>query len=286
MQVVLADAYGMCFGVKDALSLAFRQPRPEQLTVLGELVHNPEVLDRLERAGVRRAEGVEAPVHTPRVMITAHGVAPSVRGSLAARGLEVLDGTCPLVTHAHRMLDRLVEQGYFPVIIGQERHVEVRGMTQDLAESVVVESAADLERLAGRAKLGVVSQTTQPPDYVDAMVERIRARFPDAEVQHCDTTCRPTRDRQAAARRLASECDTVVVVGGRGSNNTRQLVRTCELMGARAFHVERAADLDPSWLEGAERIGLTAGTSTPDETIQEVHAALLDLARSSLARAA
>lgn len=278
MEIVVAEAYGMCFGVRDALALALNDPRPETITVLGELVHNPDVLRRLDTAGLHRVSSTSSRVDTPRVMITAHGAAPSVHAGLRERALEVLDATCPLVTRAHRMLDRLVAQGYFPVVIGKRGHVEVTGLTLDLAECAIVETDADLSQLEGHDCLGVVSQTTQTPELVASMVAAIRGRFPNADVRHYDTTCRPTRERQAAARQLARNCDVVIVVGGRGSNNTRQLVRTCEAIGARAYQVEYAIEVRSEWLQGARRVGLTAGTSTPDEVIRDVHRTLQRIA--------
>src|SRR5213594_3620889 len=139
MKVITADSLGMCFGVRDAIELALNSPRPSDLTILGELVHNPQVLRRLATAGIRTVASVDAPVETPRVMITAHGAADSVVARLRGTGLQVEEATCPLVGHAHRSLRRLVGQGYFPVVIGNPSHVEVRGLVGDLAECVVIQ---------------------------------------------------------------------------------------------------------------------------------------------------
>jgi 4-hydroxy-3-methylbut-2-enyl diphosphate reductase len=133
MEIVTAEAYGMCFGVRDALALALNDPHPETITVIGELVHNPDVLRALDTAGLQRVPSPSEPVATPRVMITAHGAAPSVHAKLRAAGLEVLDATCPLVTHAHRMLDRLVGVGFFRVILGTPGQVVVLGLRLYLA---------------------------------------------------------------------------------------------------------------------------------------------------------
>jgi 4-hydroxy-3-methylbut-2-enyl diphosphate reductase len=281
MRVVLADRMGMCFGVRDAVQMAIGSPHRSELTILGELVHNTQVLRRLREAGVRSVVSVEAPVETPRVMITAHGAAARVIDELRARGLEVEEATCPLVAHAHRSLQRLVAQEYFPVVIGNPGHVEVRGLVGDLDEYAVVPDAAAILGLAGRPRLGIVSQTTQPVEFVREIVAQIRAAFPEAEVRFQDTVCQPTKERQEAARRLATTCDAVVVVGGRNSNNTRQLVRTIEAFGTRAYQVEGPDDLRPEWWVGAESVGLTAGTSTPDEVIEAVHQALLQFAGGS-----
>jgi 4-hydroxy-3-methylbut-2-enyl diphosphate reductase len=267
----------MCFGVRDAVELALRSPHRAELTVLGELVHNPQVQERLRAAGVRSVASPEGPVETTHVMVTAHGVADATAARLRERGLHVEDATCPLVRHAHRSLMRLAAQGYFPVVIGDPRHVEVRGLVGDLAEAAVIPGPEAIPQLAGRARLGVVSQTTQPIDRVREIVAAIRAAFPAAEVRFVDTVCLPTKERQEAARRLAAACEVVVVVGGRGSNNTRQLLRRCEAEGARTYQVESAGDLRPEWFAGVATVGLTAGTSTPDDVIEAVHRALRSL---------
>jgi 4-hydroxy-3-methylbut-2-en-1-yl diphosphate reductase len=274
MEVIVADSLGMCFGVRDAVAMALNAPYRSDLTILGELVHNTQVLQRLQESGIRLAPSLEAPVETSHVMITAHGAAASVVAGLRGRGLKVQEATCPLVTHAHRSLSRLVARGYFPVVIGNPDHVEVRGLVGDLAEYAVIPGPEAISSLAGRSRMGVVSQTTQPLEGVLDLVARIRAAFPEAEVRFVDTVCQPTKERQAAARRLAATCPVVIVVGGRHSNNSRQLVRACEAAGARAYQVESAAELRPEWVAGVESVGLTAGTSTPDEVIQQVHRAL------------
>jgi len=286
MKVMLAESLGMCFGVRDAIQMAVTSRRPAELTVLGELVHNRDVLRLVQEAGVRMAPSLDTPVDTPRVLITAHGASRAAIRGLESRGLVVEEATCPLVRHAHRMLDRLVAQGFFPVVIGKADHAEVRGLVGDLDDYLVIESPGQIAKLAGRPRLGVVSQTTQPLDHVRAMVARIREAFPDAEVRFVDTVCQPTKDRQQAARRLADGCDVVIVVGGRNSNNTRQLVRACEEAGARAHQVESAADLRAEWLHGAGCVGLTAGTSTPDHVIDAVHAALRRFATREMPLAA
>jgi 4-hydroxy-3-methylbut-2-enyl diphosphate reductase len=279
MEVILAESMGMCFGVRDAVELALGSPHRSELTILGQLVHNPEVLRRLDTAGIRSTPSPDAPVATARVMITAHGASNRMVARLKESGFHVEDATCPLVRHAHRSLMRLVDQGYFPVVVGDPNHVEVRGLVGDLDTFTVVPDVAAVATLAGRSRIGVVSQTTQPLERVLAVVEQIRNTFPTSEVRFVDTVCAPTKERQEAARRLGATCDLVIVVGGRNSNNSHQLLRTCEAAGARARQVESAADLLPEWFDGVQTVGLTAGTSTPDEVIAEVHNALEQIGR-------
>lgn len=277
MRILRASHLGMCFGVRDALALARQTAAESPLTVLGDLVHNDTVLEDLRRRGIRIERRLEA-VETATVMITAHGTSNRQRQDVENRGHRVIEATCPLVRFAHDRVLELARAGYHPVIVGQRDHVEVRGLTGDLAAFDVVLSDDDIDALAARPRYGVASQTTQPIARVRQLVERLRRRFPDAEIRVADTVCQPTKQRQQAAERLARTCDVVIVVGGAHSNNTRQLVATCERHGAKAHHVQTADDLRAEWFAGAETVGLTAGTSTPDVVIDAVEAWLRGLA--------
>jgi len=188
-----------------------------------------------------------------------------------SRGFQLLDGTCPLVRHAHEQLKRLVATGYFPVVIGKPGHVEVRGLTEDFPEACVVDVPNDVLKLPRRDRYGVISQTTQPIDRVSTLVAQIERLHPESEVRFIDTVCKPTKDRQAALRKLIDGADAIVVVGGRESNNTRQLVETCREAGKPAFHIERAEELKSEWFANVEIVGLTAGTSTLPDTVEAVH---------------
>ena len=277
MKIILAEHFGMCFGVRDAIAEAEQLAAEGPLTVLGELVHNPVVRERLSGRGVREADLHDlGSAATPRVMITAHGASDAQRQVWREAGFTVADGTCPLVHRAHQQLRMLVQRGYFPVVIGKPGHVEVRGLTGDFPQAVVVERANDIAKLPTSAsRFGVISQTTQPIEHVRALVDAIRRARPDAEVKFCDTVCQPTKDRQTALQKLLATCDTVVVVGGKHSNNTRQLVDAARAAGRRAIHIERPDELAADSLRGAHTIGLTAGTSTLKETVAAVHERLL-----------
>lgn len=269
MQILRAAAMGMCFGVKDAIALARQKATQGPVTVLGDLVHNETVMSDLQAAGVRVENQLDA-VDTPEIMITAHGAARKVIAQAKARGLAVTEATCPLVHYAHRAVQQLVAAGYYPVVVGQRNHVEVRGMTGDLAEYSVILHPEDLEELPERPRYGVVSQTTQPVERVQRLVALLRERYPHSEVRWVDTVCRPTKQRQQAARELAQKCEVVIVIGGAHSNNTRELAATCAQYCPRVHHVQGPDDVRPEWLEGATVVGITAGTSTPDELIDAV----------------
>ncbi len=276
MKIILAEHFGLCFGVRDALRAAETLAAAGPLTVLGELVHNPLALERLAAYGARQGDLHQLASAPPSatVLITAHGASNERRQSWQDAGFRLHDTTCPLVRRAHGQLAALVKDGYFPVVIGCAGHAEVRGLTGDFPGAAVVETEADLPALPVHPRYGVVSQTTQPADKVRRLVQGLRDARPDAEVCHRDTVCQPTRDRQEALRKLLAEAEVVIVVGGRGSNNTRQLVLAAEAAGRRAYQIERPEELDPAWLQGAATVGLTAGTSTLPETVRAVHARL------------
>ena len=261
----------MCFGVRDAIALALEQADAGPLTILGDLVHNPTVLDALEAKGIAIAHDL-AHVTTPTVMVTAHGTSERMLATTRAMGLTVVEATCPLVRVAHRAIAALARDGYHVVIIGQRDHVEVRGLTGDLDHFDVVLDDDDVLALEVHPRIGVAAQTTQSLEKVRHLVDLNRGRFPRSEVRFFDTVCKPTKERQAAAVEVARQADVVIVVGGRSSNNTRELVKTSARYGACVHHVQTDADVRPEWFEGARVVGLTAGTSTPDEVIDGVEA--------------
>jgi 4-hydroxy-3-methylbut-2-enyl diphosphate reductase len=269
MEVRLADHFGMCFGVRDAVDLALRLTRQGPITILGDLVHNPDVVAQMETAGAVRTSQLED-VQTRAVLLTAHGTADRVKLALRSQGHQVHDATCPLVKRAHQAVARLVAEDRHPVIIGQANHVEVRGLVGDLKDYTIVLQEQDLAQLEGRARIGVVAQTTQPLARVQELVAAMRQRYPAADVRFIDTVCQPTKDRQDALHHLADECDAVVVVGGPDSNNSRKLTELARQLGRPAYQVAGAGELRPEWFTGLRVVGITAGTSTPDRVINEV----------------
>jgi len=269
MKIIRAEHLGMCFGVRDAIALALREADKMPLTILGELVHNEAVVADLREKGIQTESQVAA-VTTKTVMVTAHGTSQRAMNLAKARGLNLLEATCPLVHLAHRSLAALRQAGYHPVIIGKRSHVEVRGMTEDLEEFDVVLSEADVNDLGERPRFGIVAQTTQPILKVHHLVTLIQQRFPQSEVRFSDTVCQPTKQRQTAAIELARQSDAVVVIGGAESNNTRELVTTCNQVCRRVFHVQEARQLRPEWFVEAQTVGITAGTSTPERVVDEV----------------
>ncbi|MBS1823695.1 MAG: 4-hydroxy-3-methylbut-2-enyl diphosphate reductase [Acidobacteria bacterium] len=275
MRVIRAEVLGMCFGVRDALRAIANVEHPERTTIHGQLVHNPVVLGELDDMGFRTKDEHERDgvPDTPDVLITAHGISDRERSRLESAGKRLIDTTCPLVTRVHQAAQKLAEGGHHVLVIGKPGHVEVRGIVEDLDAYDVVSDAAAV-RTYPYPKIGIIAQSTTPEALAAQIRDAVFERNPHADIRYVDTICLPTKEHQRALDRLLGQVRAVVVVGGRNSNNTKELVRKCRDAGARAWHVESAQDLDPAWFDGVSCVGLTAGTSTLDETIEEVHSAL------------
>lgn len=285
MKVLRARAMGMCFGVRDALAAAAARTDAATTTIWGELVHNEQVLQRLRAQGfAMTAEDERSIPATDNVLLTAHGVSRVDRVVLQRAGKRLIDTTCPLVVRAHDAARQLQDDGFHVIVIGRPDHVEVRGLVGDLWSYDVAAGVEDVRRYP-HARLGVVCQTTTSEHAARAVLAALRAHNPDAEIRFADTICEPTRQRIRAVVELAAQCAVVVVVGGANSNNTRQLVALCEANGSKAYHVQTAADLEPAWFDGCATVGVTAGTSTLDETVDAVVAALEGLVPVSAAAA-
>jgi 4-hydroxy-3-methylbut-2-en-1-yl diphosphate reductase len=276
---------GTCFGVQDAINLAMSPEFNNELTIVGQLVHNPQVSDSLKQNGVSLVPGIEDidQIKTKKVMITAHGAAEMTKQRLYDAGFIVYDASCPLVMRVHQTIKSLVTKGYFPVVIGQKDHVEVKGIVGDLDDYLVINSEEDLPKIEKSAnrKLGIVTQTTQQRDKVEALVEKIRALDYVDEVSFVNTICQPTHDRQVAVHELADQVDLMIVIGGYNSSNTKKLVHVCVEKGIEAHHIESFDQLNRIWFVNKQHVGITAGTSTPENVINEVHTKILEIAKEA-----
>ncbi len=269
----------MCFGVRDALRAIERVEEPEVVTIHGELVHNEVVLRQLDDRGFNSVDesNRNAVPQTSHVLITAHGVSDRERGRLEASGLKLIDTTCPLVRRAHAAALQLRDEGRHVIVVGKPSHVEVRGLVDDLPSYSIVERACDVESYP-HDRLGIIAQTTSIDQTVDQIRAAIIAQNPNADIRFIDTVCLPTKDHQRSLERLIDEVDAIVVVGGRNSNNTRALAERARERGRPALHVQDESELDIDWFHPEWTVGLTAGTSTLDTTIDAVHNALTALA--------
>ncbi|HEY5998783.1 MAG TPA: 4-hydroxy-3-methylbut-2-enyl diphosphate reductase [bacterium] len=269
-QVEVARHAGFCFGVRRAIRLVEEALAADggPVTSLGPVIHNPQVVRSLEERGLRRAADVGEVDHGV-VVIRSHGAPPRVHAELAARGLAVVDATCPFVKKLHRQARRLHHEGYRVVIVGDAAHSEITSLTEDPAfAGLVVAGPADLEGVKISGRVGLTAQTTQTHENLQAVAGRI---LPHAvELRIFNTICDSTATRQTEARELAARADVMVVIGGRNSANTRRLAEICRETGTRTVWVETADELSPELIGDAMRVGLTAGASTPEWIITDV----------------
>ena len=273
MKVEVARHAGVCYGVERALKLA-DEAAGSQGTVhtLGPLIHNPQAVEALNARGVRVAKRLEE-VDSGTLIIRSHGVGPAVIAEAYAKGLDVIDATCPHVSKAHAAAEELSDAGYTVVIIGEADHPEVEGiMAHAGGKAIVVSDASELPERLGSRRVGVVVQTTQPQALLSEVVAALVPRVTELRVYN--TVCSATAKRQRSAAELADGVDVVVVVGGHNSGNTARLVEICRAVNPRTHHVETADELDASWFAGATTVGVTAGASTPDAQMQGVISAI------------
>ncbi len=304
-EIIRASEMGFCMGVRRAVQIMEDEATPEHpIASAGEIVHNPHVVEQLERTGVRQLPGPDevegdfgaitaSRVGTGRIAITAHGVGERVLRDLEDAGLNIIDTTCPVVTRAQRFAQKFVRENWHALIFGDPGHKEVRGIIgwsndEQGRSGVTVVEHADIEHLRELIdtfpggfpnKIGVMAQTTHKMDDFARFVGNLMLlqREANFEMHVVNTLCHATTGQQAAAAELAHQVDVMVVVGGKKSANTRHLRQVCESEGARTYHVESARELESDWFAGADRIGLTAGASTPDRSIDEVEARLAAL---------
>jgi 4-hydroxy-3-methylbut-2-enyl diphosphate reductase len=268
---------GFCYGVKRAIELLERTARERGgVETLGAVVHNQQVLQRLEKIGVRVVPTIDD-IKGNIVAISSHGASPEVEEKLRSRHIEVVNTTCPFVHRVQIAARRLARNGFFVIIYGDADHTEVKGVlgwaggkgVATLDEKLV----ANLDPLPRR--LGILAQTTQVPahftQFVKTLVDSVFTR--DSELRIIDTICHDIRRRQAEALDLAGRVDLMLVIGGRGSANTSRLAELCST-ATKTYLIETAEEISPAWFKGKERIGITSGTSTSEQTIEEVLARL------------
>ncbi|MEL7562185.1 4-hydroxy-3-methylbut-2-enyl diphosphate reductase [Dehalogenimonas sp. 4OHTPN] len=272
MRIERAEGLGFCFGVKRALAILEDVARQKGgVETLGALVHNQQVMSRLNGLGVRVVKDV-AEIAGDTVVISSHGVGPKVLSAIKSRGIGIVDTTCPFVQRAQTAARRLSEAGFFTVIYGDVNHPEVKGILGWAeGKGIATLSAGDLDKIELPRHIGLLSQTTQVParfiDFVKTITER--ALVKDAELRLVDTVCHDIRQRQAAALDLARRADLMLVIGGHHSANTRHLVDLCS-PHTETHLIETAAEINSGWLAGKDLIGVTAGASTAPETIDAV----------------
>ncbi len=269
MEIYIADKAGFCFGVKRAINTAFDAAVHGRVYCLGPLIHNPQEVERLSQAGVRTVGDFSSLNSGDYLIIRSHGVPPRVLAEAQKKGLNIIDLTCPFVGKAQRDAAALKKEGYQVVVVGEKKHPEVQSILGHAGDNaVVMEKAEDIEGVQFETRLGIVAQTTQSYGNFSQIVLKLLRLSKELKV--FNTICNSTKERQDAARILAGQVDVMLVVGGRNSANTGRLASVCKEEGTPTYHLEVAAEIQPEWLKGVRKIGVTAGASTPDWVLEAV----------------
>ena len=279
MRIVLANPRGFCAGVDRAIDIVERAIElfGAPIHVRHEVVHNRHVVEHLRALGAVFVDELDEVPDGATVVFSAHGVSTAVEEEAARRGLEVFDATCPLVTKVHMEVSRYAREAREVILIGHAGHPEVEGTmgrfdTRHGGRILLIESVADVARLEVRdpARLVFVTQTTLSVDDTAAIVQALRARFPELQAPRKEDICYATQNRQDAVKRLLAECDVLVVVGSKSSSNSNRLRELADRTGVPGYLVDGAADLQREWFEGRKSVGVTAGASAPELLVQQV----------------
>ena len=281
-KIIIADHHGFCMGVKRAINIAEETAEQEsgRVTILNEIVHNEAVVDKFNRQGVGQAFSVED-VDEGTLIISAHGIAPDVIQAAEAKGLKVIDATCPLVSHIYTIIKKVVDNGYYVIHYGDPGHDETHGIVGHAPDHITV--ASSREELLGLPdwkdrKLGLTVQTTAHLEHFAEVEKLAKQKWPHIEI--FNTICNATTKRQDAIMDLAPRVGMVLVVGSQSSANSRRLARISEAICGKGILIGSAADIKPEWFDedqNIEAVGISAGASTPDFLVEEVIQRLVEI---------
>ena len=283
LEIVLTSPRGFCAGVDRAILIVEKALRKwgAPIYVRHEIVHNRQVVERLEAQGVIFVEEIEDIPKGAHAIFSAHGVSPAVRQQAQEKGLEVVDATCPLVTKVHGEAQRYRRKDFTILLIGHADHVEVQGTMGEAPERmIIIETVKDAEKvqLSDSNQVAYLTQTTLSLDDTSEIIKTLKKRFPDIEGPPKDDICYATQNRQNAVKKLASQVERILVVGASNSSNTLRLVEVAKAQGSEARRVEEASQIEKTDVEGVSSIGITAGASAPEDVVQSIVARLCELA--------
>lgn len=271
MKVSVAEQAGFCFGVKRALEMANKAALDNKPTIytLGPLIHNPQVVNKLEKEGIKAIDTLDQ-INEGTLIIRSHGVSAAIIEEATAKGLNIIDATCPFVKQAQDLAKTLNNEGYQVIVVGDRNHPEVMGIDGWTGnKAIIVENPDEAKKLPHLDKVGIVAQTTQPKENFEAVIDVLTEIT--NEIKQYNTICHATRERQECAEQLAKVVDVMIVVGGTNSANTMKLARICQQTGTPTYHVETALEIDNHWFDRKQTVGITAGASTPQWIIEEVY---------------
>lgn len=274
MEIFIVKKAGFCFGVKRAVDMAFKvaDDTSHSAVTLGPIIHNPQVIEKLSNKGIEAVDTI--PDNNSIIIIRTHGIEQEQYENIRRSGHDTIDATCPFVKKAQEYAELLSKEGYQVLILGDSNHPEVKGIMSYAGDGAsVITATSTLPKL--KKKVGIVVQTTQPLDSLKELIARIIGSVTELKVYN--TICNSTAERLKETEKMAKQVDLMIVVGGKNSANTTQLTRLCESIGIRTYHIETASEIQKSWLKGINKVGITAGASTPEWIIEEVKDILMDI---------
>ena len=273
MKVLLAKDAGYCFGVRDAVNLAYETAEKEgEVYMLGHIVHNENVVTELEKTGTKVIDDLNEVPNNKPILFRAHGTVPKVWGEAEKRGINIVDATCPLVTEIHEEVRKLAAENRRIIIIGDHGHDEVNGIMEQVQDSIVLANSEEAKRLRKMKKAGVVSQSTQMIENVQDIINILMTKVFD--LRFVNTICFPTRRNHEQIKSLAELSDIMIVIGSFTSANSKRLTELAKERNERTYQVTCANDLDSDWFQQSDTVGVSAGASTPDNVIENVVTAI------------
>jgi 4-hydroxy-3-methylbut-2-enyl diphosphate reductase len=271
MKINLAKSAGFCFGVKRALDIALKISLPKnKVYMLGDIVHNEDVVKRIENVGIKKLKKLKK-TENGIMLIRAHGIATNTVKKASAFGYKIVDATCPMVKEIHRIAKKMENRGYKIIVIGDRNHDEVRGIIGQLKQkAVVIEKPGEkiINQVKGIKKACIVVQSTQNMDKTLKIVKTIRRYIPS--LVFSNTICRPTRTKQEEIKTMPLKNDLMIIIGSKGSANTKRLYEISRSLNKRTWWVNSRNDIKTSWFKNAKKVGVTAGASTPQDTIKDI----------------
>ncbi|GAB4410024.1 MAG: 4-hydroxy-3-methylbut-2-enyl diphosphate reductase [Thermodesulfovibrionales bacterium] len=275
MEIIVAKRAGFCFGVKRAIDIAFgiAEKKQEGIYTFGPIIHNPQVIEKLRAKGIVPTDDIRRD-NIKALIIRTHGMPLNLMERASKAGYDIIDATCPFVKKAQHYAKLLREEGYQVVILGDREHPEVKGLMSYAGEDVVVVNSGE-ELPDIKKKVGIVVQTTQPVEELKKLIGAVIGQ--SKEVKVYNTICNSTALRLRETEEMAKKVDVMIVVGGKNSANTTQLANLCKSMRIKTYHIETADEIKEAWFEGIERVGVTAGASTPDWIIRGVAERIKDI---------
>ena len=276
MRVVVAKSAGYCFGVRDAVDLAYKTAEEyDEVYMLGDIVHNENVVNDLSKAGAKVVDSLDKVPDDKPILLRAHGSKTSVWDDAKSRNLNIIDATCPLVHKIHQDVKDLYEDGRKIIVIGDHGHDEVVAIADQVPRTIVVSSVKQAEQINRIRKAGVVTQSTQAIENVQDIIKILMTKIFD--LRFVNTICFPTKRNQEQIKQLAKENDAMVIIGSFTSANSKRLTMLSKEINSRTYQVTGVSDIDISWFENCESVGISAGASTPDYLIEEVKNKLISI---------